>query len=312
MLNIPPVLPLYLLVIYLVTSLVALCLCLTSIYAIYHTKRTPYPAKLLSLGLLIYDCLFLVTTSVGVFFASEDSSPLLFFSKGFQVSAMVVVSSMSLERLFVLNWPYVYMRIASKRNTRKVCVAIIVLSFLQYGFIRILVCRETRGTGYCARSMAIYYALLLAGILVVSISSYVKIIRIIRNKSEQMTSLKYYKSTAASLMFLVNIAVSMLVYIGLSVHVAMTIAIEREVPVEIATISNFVYLLNCIIDPLIYVLWFKEARLEILKIFSHVCQCLSPSVERMRVEVFNICVIPVAENVAGTEVSQSPGVCLPQ
>ena len=41
-------------------------------------------------------------------------------------------------------------------------------------------------------------------------------------------------------------------------------------------------------DALVYTLWFKEARLEVLKIFSKMCVRLQPSVERLRLEVFSI------------------------
>ena len=57
---------------------------------------------------------------------------------------------------------------------------------------------------------------------------------------------------------------------------------------QMVNVIDFVYLFNCIFDTLLYTLWFKEARFEILKIFSKLCVRLQPSVEKMRLEVYSI------------------------
>ena len=212
MFDISPVLPFHLLVLHLVASFLALCLCLPSFVAIY-TKTTPYPTKLFSLGLLVYDCLFLVTANGCKVFTFEDSFVLRYFSRGFQVAGLIIVSCMPLERLFVLQWPYVCLRVATKRRIRKVCITVIIVSLLQYILIRALIC-NARGVVYGRRlPQGIYYAMGCVVLLGISIGSYVKIFRIIRNGSGKMTDLKLYKGTAASLLYLIN-SVSVGVYLS--------------------------------------------------------------------------------------------------
>ena len=96
--------------------------------------------------------------------------------------------------------------------------------------------------------------------------------------------IKEYKSSVASFLYLINSAVTMAIYVGIAVYYT----IQEQRVVEIANLADFVYLANCMFDALVYTLWFKKARLDVLKIFSKMCVRLQPSVERMRLEVFSI------------------------
>ena len=73
MFNISPVISFPLFCVHLLLSVIALCLCLVSFVAIIRTKKTPYPTKLFSLGLLIYDCLFIISAFAGKFYAHEEN-----------------------------------------------------------------------------------------------------------------------------------------------------------------------------------------------------------------------------------------------
>ena len=158
--NISPVLPFYLLVVHLVISAFVLCLCLLSFAAILRTKKTPYPTKLLSLGLLVYDCLFIISANGGKFFRHEDNFVFRQLSRAFQMAAQLIVLFLAFERLFVLNWPYVFLRVGTRGRIRKVCIAIVILSCLQYILFQGLVC-YTRGKFLdCTVELAVYYLLL--------------------------------------------------------------------------------------------------------------------------------------------------------
>ena len=76
-------------------------------------------------------------------------------------------------------------------------------------------------------------------------------------------------------------------YISVTIYFAI-LATNGTLTGQEANIWDAVYLVNSIIDPLIYVVWFKEVRLEILGAISKVCPCLKPTVEKMRADVFYI------------------------
>ena len=283
-----PLLPFYLLLGHLVISAFVLCLCLLSFAAILRTKKTPYPTKLLSLGLLVYDCLFIISANGGKFFSHENNFLFRQLSRGFQMAAQLIVLFMAFERLFVLNRPYVFLRVGTRGRIRKVCIAIVILCFLQYILFQGLVCYARGKYVGCVVELAVYYLLICTVALACSAVSYIKIFSIIRNRSVGMVDLKQFKGTGASFVFLLNSAIAYGAYVGLSIYFAFMVANRTILTGQITNMTDVVYLVNCIVDSLIYIFWFKEARMEILNMCSKICHCLKPTVEKMRREVFDI------------------------
>ena len=287
--EISPVLPLNMLIAYSVISAFALLLCLWAFPAILRTKKTPYPTKLLSLGLLMYDSLFIVSANVGKLFRHEENFVFRQLSRGFQLAAILIVVFMAFERLYVLNWPYRFLRVGTRGRIRKVCIPIIILSFLQYGLFQGLVC-YTRGKFYgCGVELAVYYLVVIVVGYSCAIASYIKIFNIIRNKSLGlgMVSQRENKGTYTSFVYLVSNVVLGCSYVAIISYFTF-MATSGNLTGQVANIFDAVYLLNSIIDPLIYVLWFKEVRMEMLQPISVICHCFKPTVEKMRSEVFNI------------------------
>ena len=280
MLSVAPVWSTPFLIIYFTVSFAALVLCLVTCVAIFRTKRTPYPSKLLLTGLLCYDCMFLIFASIAKLFPHEESFPLRHLARGFQTAAQIIVTFMAFERYFVLNWPYVYLK-APKRRIRQVCLCAIVLSFLQFVIIKGLGCGGRGLYQQCYRVGSIYFPVMCLILLVASFAAFIKIYTIIRRKA---FALKEYRGTIASFLYLVNCAGFIGLYFGLSLTFLR--ANSESHTGEIAHTADVAYILNCVFDSLIYGLWFKEVRLEILKIVSVVCSCVRPNVDRMRVEVF--------------------------
>ena len=290
MFDISAVLPLPGLIAHLTVSALTLCLCILSFAAIVRTKKTPYPTKLFSLGLLVYDSLFIISASGGKFFPHEENFVFRQLSRGFQVAALIIVVFMSFERLFVLGWPMVFLRVGTRERIRKVCVTIIILSFLQFILFQGLVCYARGKLLDCKIEIGTYFLVLLVLGYTGSIALYIKIFRIIRNRSVGMgmTSLKENKGTGASFVYLINNVVTGSAYVGLTLYFAFLVANGTATTGQVTNITDAVYLVNCICDPLIYVVWFKEVRMEILNMFSKICCFLKPTVEKMRKEVFNI------------------------
>ena len=97
-----------------------------------------------------------------------------------------------------------------------------------------------------------------------------------------------HKCTLASFLYLLNSACFMGTYLGLSLYLSFLSANEKTSDGPLGQIADVVYVVNCIIDPLIYGLWLKEVRLEILKIVAVVCPSVTPYTEKMRADVFGI------------------------
>ena len=54
---------------------------------------------------------------------------------------------------------------------------------------------------------------------------------------------------------------------------------------QLAKIIDYCYLLSCIIDPLIYVVWLRETRLELLKMVQVIFPYFSKTIEDMRIDI---------------------------
>ena len=67
-----------------------------------------------------------------------------------------------------------------------------------------------------------------------------------------------------------------------------------------AAIGDIAFSFSCIVDPLIYVMWLKETRLEVLNILKVMCPSLNPAAERMYMEVFNIVYSEIKEELGST------------
>ena len=289
MYDVSPTLPFYLFLSYLAISAIVLAICLLTLVAVYRTKRVPYPTKLLSMGLIAYDCLFIGTAIGGKFVTFEESVTFRFFTRGFQFAAQVIVMFMAIERYFVLNWPYIYMRLGTKRRTRKLCIAIIVVSLLQYLLIRLLLCNARGKTTSCSVQLGIYFALSLIICFTISIAAYAKIFAVIFRSQTKTASLREYKGTRASFLFLFNSTVTLGTYIAIAIYLAVSVATDdKEHQALVSNLTDFVYVLTCIFDALVYVIWFKEVQMQIVKIFSNICPRLEPVAEEMRIQAFTI------------------------
>ena len=282
MLTVAPVWPTEFIITYFVVSFATLVLCLVIGIAIFRTKKTPYPSKILCIGLLCYDCLFLPCACISKLFPREESFLFRHLSRGFQSAAQIIVSFMAFERFFVLNWPYVYLR-TSKRVIRKICLCIIALSFLQFMIVQGLGC-YIRGRYESCIVTIIYYPMICTIGLVSSFAAFTQIYTFIRRKA---LAINQYRRTIVSFIYLVNCSLFIGLYLGVAVYNTVLKA-RSQTPTDwrLGHIVDVAYVVNCIIDPLIYGLWFKEVRLEVLKILSVGFPCLKPYIHEMRVDVF--------------------------
>ena len=291
MVNLAPVFPLQVLIAYFATSSLALTLCLVAFVAIYRTRKTPYSTKLLAMGLLFYDSMFLISAGICKLFSYNDIFIAQNLVRGFQIAAQIIVAVMACERLLVLNWPYIYLRVATDRLVKNICLGVIATSFLQYVAFRGLACYSVNRFMYCGKPMSFYYSLLSFLLPVLSFISFGKIYKIIHRKrsgpryGKIMTQ---YKGTVVSFVYLINSAFVLIVYFGLSVaHYFVTIN-GLIGDGQVSALADCVNVVSCIIDPLIYVIWFKETQMEVLKMIKVCSPFARANAEAMRIDIFNI------------------------
>ena len=283
--------PLYSIVLYVLFACVALTLSVISFVAIKRTKKTPYSTKVLSMCLLVFDSLFLISSSMARFFKHEDAYIIQHTTRGFHVSSYVVVGCMALERLLVLNWTYLYHRYNTERRTRVICISISLGAFLHYAIVRVCACYVTQKHLNCGIGLQAYFITITIVIPILSFISYGKIYSIVRQKTTEQKfkyQLTHYKGTLVSFMYLVNTTLNLIAYLGLAV----TFVIRSNQGVtedgRLAMFTDSVNIVNCIVDPLIYVILFKETRLEILKMIKVVFPFVEPKITKMHIEIFNI------------------------
>ena len=190
---------------------------------------------------------------------------------------------MSCERLFVLNWPYVYLRVATKHRVRLVCGGICILSFLQYVAYRGSICYARNMRRICGLPVPVYYFLLSFILPMASFASYMKIYKIIRNSAIKQP-IRQYKGTLVSFLFLVA---SLLILLGLSLYNILC-SDRGDGNRYVAVLADSVGVINCIIDPTIYVVWFKETRFELLKMVERQCPRMNPVVQKKYGYIYNI------------------------
>ena len=275
---------------YLIMSAIALVMCSVSIVAVSRTLKTPRSVKLLSIGLLLSDILFLVTASISNSFDFHDIFIARHLARGFQVSAQIIITAMSLDRWFVLGFPYTYLRYATDEVINKMCIGVIVGSFLQYIAYRVLACYAFNMVMSCP-SYVVYYGVGVVLLAAMSIFSQVKVFIIIQSKTSDKRfspSLRQYKGTLISLLCLINQMISLAVNMLLVVIFYFVNVNTTGGNGHLAEIANYCNLMNCIVDPLIYVIWLRETRLQILKMVQLIFPYFKKTIEDMRIDIFNI------------------------
>ena len=284
-------LPLYGLVLYVLFACLALTLSVISFVAIKRTKKTSYSTKVLSMCLLVFDSLFLISSSMARFVDHKDAYIIQHTSRGFHVSSYIIVGCMALERLLVLNWTYFYHRYNTEKRIRIICICISLGAFLHYAIVRICACYIARSPLDCGIGLQAYFLAITIVVSILSLISDAKIYSIVRQKTTEQKckyQLTHYKGTLVSFMYLVNVTINLIVYLGLAVaHVIRANQGATEdgflaIPADSANV------VNCIVDPLIYVILFKETRLEILKMIKVVFPSVEPTITKMHMEIFNI------------------------
>ena len=278
---------------YLVGATIACLLSLLSFIAIRRTKKTPYATKVLSLGLLCCNINFLILSGISRCVAFEEFGIIQHVARGFHISAQYMVCGMAIERYIVINKPYMYLRIATEKRTHIVCGSVMVTGFVLTMLVRGLGCYARGRFQSCGLIMSVYFVVICVVLQLISFICYGSVSgTICRKETTQLNDFNHRfsenKGTMVSVMYLLNTTLNTLAYIGLS-SIKLKMSLDgEESSGELIIWADLIKLVNCFIDPFIYIIWFRETRMEILKLFQVFCPSLKPKIEQMRVEIFNI------------------------
>lgn len=272
-----------------------------AIIILHRTKRVPDSAKFLSSGLLIFDFMFITLSTTRKFVTIPVyNTNMNVISNAFIQLAYITVGLMALERFVMFYRPMLYMKFCTKRSIRVIAVTSWIATVITFYAVRYGVCylkfasmHTFTKAGLCNQIVTIYYSLLVVLVLSISMFCYCNIFRFVKNQAtvdgknlsfrSTASLLRSYKSTSLVLVFFSVILSTSIAYVIILVYIRQMGLGVTEIRVALDGVS----IVNCFLDPFLYVLWFKESQMELYKILS-VIRCLQTKADRMRYKVFSI------------------------
>lgn len=261
-----------------------------SFIALYRTRHTPRTARFLSASLLVFDFVasFMYTVRKTVM-DSRYSLMFQLFAMGCNFLGYIDIAIMSIERLVLFHWPNFYLRSVSFGMFKRACLTIWTIYscewIIECATCYIFVDLSDVNSLFCfSRVIQRHLVTVYASSTLISCFCLAKISFIISQQSAKTSGRKNTwqnnKATAVVLICIVNYLITT------AVGVVMTYLIKE---LYIRRIMNDLLMVtNAFVDTCIYVLWFKECRMEILKLFSHVIPCFNKKAEKMRMDIFDI------------------------
>ena len=163
-----------------------------------------------------------------------------------------------------------------------------IFSIVRYGvcYLRFKSINVFTQAQVCNNTVSIYY-----GILVSYWIIFVTVRQKNSRKDERVMSfrsvinlIRGYKNTVLVLVFWVLILVTSLAYF---IIILLTHYMGLG-PYIVRLSLDAVSILNCLLDPFLYVLWFKECKLELLNMFSFLGKSVKEKAKLLQYEVFDI------------------------
>lgn len=292
-------------VIFVIVACVSLSGSSFAITVMRRTKKTPYIARLLSTGLLMFDVMFIILSTSRKFITDTviNLNVQSMVTICLQL-AVITVGMMAVERYILIMKPFFYIKNFEKKKIKKMILSVWCLEASLCVFVRYGVCYFHHQTfavytvpAVCRKLLSMYYALMLSIVLIISIVCYVKIgqyLLTVRKRDREKTifsessslTIEKFKTTSLAFVYLVVIVLTSVAYAVIIVLINSDILIHTNLRLALEVVS----LCNCFFDPFLYVIWFKECRLVILRMILPLCRCLEPKVREMSIQVYNIVV----------------------
>ena len=212
----------------------------------------------------------------------------------FSYIQFVTIGLMSLER-FVLFWsPNFYIRCLSTFRIKTITFCTWLIGLVMYYYVRFGLCLIGRPNGSlydvvdtCNKVTFMMYFATIGVVLITSYACYWKIGRII--KSDPVThsinarSVQEYRSTTLVFVYVITVTITAIGY-----SILLLGNLER-IPLRLS--NDSVNAFNSMLDPFVYVLWYKECRMEMLKMLTCGTNIWQNKLEKMRRNIFDVVTI---------------------
>lgn len=277
-------------IVILIASFIALLYNGLALIALLRTRKTPKRARFLSSALLVFDFLSTLFYTVRKVVVPPEYNLLCqLLALGCSYSAYLNIAIMSLERLLYLQWPLLYLRYI-RFSVIKIFSVVIWGLYQGIWSFQCVQCylqvSPANMESYLCFELAILRHAMIVFTLSALVSCYclVSILRIIKKQNTKMPGnkgkLRLHKSTMCVLICCGNYLVTTIW------TVILTFCVQENVIRRI--VIDIVLTVNGFVDTSVYVLWYKECRLQLLKMMSVMCPFLKRRVEEMRISVFEI------------------------
>lgn len=269
----------------LILSINGLCL-----VALNRTKHTPKVARFLSSALLVFDFVTVLLYTIRKMVSpGRLNMTIQAFGIGWSFLTHLNIAIMSIERLIVFQWPNFYLRRVTFSTFRKVAFTVWIVYMISWtvGSFRCTFCCLTEtGIRICFLDVVMKYIMITFPLSsVVSCCCLTRIVVIIQLQASKLKevgcSVRKHKSTIVVMLCCFNSVVTMIIHV-----VILLFTLQDNVKRRI--ILDSVMIVNGFVDTFVYVLWYKECRLEILKLLAKSCPVLENRVENFRKNVFHI------------------------
>lgn len=270
-----------------IASTLFLVLSATVFFAMRRTKNIPQMARFLGLSLVVFYALIILLLAIRKFQTDwHVQIVIMVIIFGIRHTATVTVALMSVERFVLFRFPYFYIRHVWKAKVKCVVATLWLLCFASFSTNVYMSCHDECGgdnstcVRECASACFIGFTVpVFTVVAMLTIICYVYIIaKIAKYKLQEYR--RHYKTTVV---LFIN-AVNFICY-------AIVLLVESLMKPEFGE-ENFIFdifvLLTGSLDTAIYVLWFRECRLELLKMIAWIHPKLQVKADKIRVDVFQI------------------------
>lgn len=273
----------------------------SAITFMHRAKKIPHAAKFLTTGLLVFDVVFIVTSTIRKFVLHPftNSNMQTMVSLWYQLVTVTIVL-MAIERYILILKPMWYLNNVTKMKVRITVVSVWLIESSIWLFIRYGVCYIKFKSvsvfitlDVCKPILIMSHMMLLIPAFVISFTCYWKIFRVIQSKVtsgrtmsvfDTAKEIRTYRATSIVFVYIVLITCITVAYVVILMIAQLGLVSQTRHKVSIEIVS----ICNCILDPFLYVMWLRECRLELFKCIAVVFKRYRQRVEEMRMDIYNI------------------------
>ena len=251
---------------------------------ILRTKRTPRTTRLLICWVILFKigARFSLTTAKLV--VGEDATRrCMHIFTSFVCLICFTHGLISLERCIVFFAYRIHLRIGESARMKNCIFLLWIVVWVLNTSIRFIFCNgHLRDIWGCNQVIKGCYLTLFCVIVFLSYWCYTKIYLLIRSKNVTGKHKVKVKIKTTTLMFICSIANS-----GNVLLICLEMSMVADVYL-ISIVASVTGLVSSLIDSALFIYWFKECRLELLKLFAVFCPRMRNFVEKTRIEVYDI------------------------